>query len=141
MLSPFDLLAEFFSCIQILHGQSCCKMNIQFHIQEEKIYYKGLLDSGQALFSFFSSHDSFVSDTLSSLMTKVMELKTLSTKEEVFVIIKSFGIVHLWVGASIDVHPWSKMSMVYLGSTFRILLRIDTLLTGFCCIKIASGDG
>jgi len=56
-------------------------------------------------------------------------------KEPVVVIIKAFGIVHLLVSASIDVHPWSRLSMIYLGNNFRILLRIDALLTVFAGLR------
>ena len=64
------------------------------------------------------------------------------------VIVVSINI-HLWSKLSMIslrlvvayIHPWSKLGMIYLMSNFRPFLTIDILFTGLCCIKIASGGG
>ena len=92
------------------------------------------------LISCFSSHDGFVRNTLSSLMSKVMTWKTLPIKE-VSATIESFDVVYLLVVASIDIHPWRKLSMIYLVISFMPFLMIVILFIGLCCIKIAFGGG
>ena len=37
---PFDMFAKICSCIQILHDQSCYRLSILLHFQEEKGYYR-----------------------------------------------------------------------------------------------------
>ena len=114
---------------------------LYFIFKRRKVIIGTFLDSCYTpLISCFSSHDGFVSNTLSSLVPKVMTWKTLPIKE-VSATIESFDIVYLLVVASIDIHPWSKLSMIYLIISFRPLLTIDILFTRLCCIKIASSGG
>lgn len=97
------------------------------------------------LFSCISSHDSFVWNTLSKLMTKIMTWETFSTKEEIYVIIESSCVVYLLNGFFVVVHPWIGANIIYLWNSFILLLRtkafltrfyciIEALLTDFCCI-------
>ena len=105
------------------------------------------------LISCFSSHDGFVSSTLSSFVSKIMTQKTFPIKE-VPATIESIDLVivvsidiHLWNKLSMiylrfvvaSIHPWIKLSLIYLVICFMPLLTIVRLCTRFCYIKIAFG--
>ena len=153
VFSPFEMFAEICSCIQILHDQICYRLNIPFIFKRRKVIIGTSLDPCYIpLISCFSSHDGFVSNALSSFVPKIVTWKTLPIKKVPatinLVIVISIDI-HIWRKFSMIclrlvvafIHPWSRLSMIYVVISFIPLLMIVILFTGLCYIKIAFGGG
>ena len=97
----------------------------------------------------FSSHDGFVSNTLSSFVSKVMTWKTLAIKVVPVIIESTNLVIHSWNRLSMIylklvvafVHPWSRLNPIYLVICFMPLLTIVKLFTSLCYFKIDFSGG
>ena len=136
-------------------GRSNTDWAFYFIFKKRKVIIGTFLDPCYIpLISCFSSHDGFVSNTLSIFLSKIMTWKTLPIKEvpatieSIDLVIVVFIDIHLWRKLSMiylrfvaSVHPWSKLSLIYLVICFMPLLSIVKLFTALCCIKIAFSGG
>ena len=127
-----------------------------FIFNKRKVIIGNFLDPYHIpLISCFSSHDGFVSNTLSSFVSKKMTWEKFPIKEvpatieSIDLVIVASIDIHLWSKLSMiylrlvlaSVHPWSKLSLIYLVICFMPFLTIVILFTVLCCIKIAFSGG